>query len=189
MLAPVAVLCVRDRSVYRYLAAECFDRSRDAFTYRGTLPVVAHPPCRHFGRLRQFASAAAREVEVALALHCVRAVREFGGVLEHPATSALWDVAGLPRPGPAVDAFGGWCVRVRQEWFGHRAPKPTWLYVCGVDRRAVPLAREVGGAACDLTMNLSQASREETPWQFARWLVSIAVQARPGGYALRGGRL
>ncbi|MWL55341.1 hypothetical protein GQL84_23735, partial [Escherichia coli] len=60
---------------------ECdvFDIERDARTFAGGMPVVAHPPCRAWGRLRKFAKP--RPDEKALALFAVAQVRAFGGVL------------------------------------------------------------------------------------------------------------
>lgn len=66
------------------------------------------------------------------------AVRQFGGVLEHPVYSHAWSVYDLPRPRP----FGGWTANltdpgftaeVDQAWYGHRANKRTWLYAVGVE--------------------------------------------------------
>lgn len=53
----VAVLFARTNSVYKTLPdVEVYDIERDARTYDGPWPVVAHPPCRAWGRLRTFAS-------------------------------------------------------------------------------------------------------------------------------------
>jgi hypothetical protein len=71
-----------------------------------------------------------RELAAALA-----AVRRWGGVLEHPADSHAWRAFGLPPPLPAGwsrDIAGGWCARVEQGHYGHRARKATWLYAFGV---------------------------------------------------------
>ena len=52
----VAVLFVRSDSVYKQMAdVDCYDIDRDARTWPGGCPVVAHPPCRAWGLLRQFA--------------------------------------------------------------------------------------------------------------------------------------
>lgn len=111
---------------------------RDARTYAGTDPVIAHPPCARWCRLARlnerryghkvgddggcFASALA-------------SVRRCGGVLEHPAYSLAWkvDAFGLPRPSTrggwtAPDAYGGRACHVEQGHYGHRARKATWLY-------------------------------------------------------------
>jgi hypothetical protein len=63
------------------------------------------------------------------------AVRQWGGVLEHPAASWAWKAFGLttpPREGGWIPAdgglFGGWTCCVDQGWYGHRAQKATWLY-------------------------------------------------------------
>ena len=85
----VAVLFARSDSVYKTLpGCDVYDMERDARIYDGPHPVVAHPPCRAWGRLRVFASP--RPDERNLARLAVAMVREFGGVLEHPAGSTLW---------------------------------------------------------------------------------------------------
>lgn len=168
----VAVLFAREDSVYKRLpGVDVFDLARDARTYHGPLPVVAHPPCRAWGRLRHFAKP--RPDEKALALFAVHAVRSWGGVLEHPANSTLWPAAGLPAPG-ALDCFGGFTYPVSQQWFGHRAPKLTWLYVCGVQPRAIPVVPFELGTAAGRIARMGQREREATPEAFARWLVELA---------------
>lgn len=37
-----------------------------------------------------------------LGLWCAEQVRKWGGILEQPAHSRLWEAAGLPRPGSAM---------------------------------------------------------------------------------------
>lgn len=169
---PVAVLYARADSVYKSLGADVWDEARDARLYEGPHPVVAHPPCRGWGRLRHLSTVEAAELE--LGLHAVSAVRAYGGVLEHPHASALWDAAGLPRPGFS-DAWGGYTLLVRQCWWGHPAPKPTWLYVCHVARPYVPpfpatLLLRPGRT----TAGLCAADRERTPVRFAAWLLALA---------------
>ena len=173
----VSVLFARADSVYRGLSFDVWDEARDARRYMGPWPVVAHPPCRGWGRLSHLAKASAEER--ALGLLAARRVRQFGGVLEHPHASKLWAAAGLPVPG-FVDEFGGFTLLVDQGWWGHPAPKPTWLYFCGVDREAVTASawdmvtlRRAAGR----TMKLDRAEREATPEALAQWLVSVAAQA------------
>ena len=67
-------------------------------------------------------------------------VRQYGGVLEHPAASAAWEAFDLYQPwrnAPGgwtrADRQGGWTCMVDQEHYGHRAQKATWLYAAHVD--------------------------------------------------------
>lgn len=117
----VAVLFARADSHYKALPdCDVWDIERDARKWPGGMPVVAHPPCRAWGRLRMFANP--RKGERLLATWAVRQVRTWGGVLEHPVGSLLWPKAGLPAPGQR-DRFGGWTLPIVQQWWGHRAER------------------------------------------------------------------
>lgn len=165
----IAALYVRERSVYHAFPGVLpYPASKDATTYEGPYPVVSHPPCRAWGRYRHKAKPAPGEKE--LGLLAVRQVRQFGGVLEHPAFSTLFAVAGLPSPSGLPDEYGGRTYHVFQGDFGHRALKPTWLYCVGValphvepsqkDREFIPVE------------NMGKAERERTPFAFASFLIS-----------------
>lgn len=132
----VAVLFARGDSHYKTLP-ECdvWDIDRDARRWPGGAPVIAHPPCRAWAGLRHMASPRADEKD--LAIFAVACVRKYGGVLEHPRGSTLWAAAGLPAPAER-DEFGGWTLPIMQQDFGHRAAKPTWLYIVGCGPREVP---------------------------------------------------
>src|SRR5579872_1544871 len=131
----VAVLFAHRKSVYKTLPGlDVFDEDRDARTYAGSWPVVAHPPCRGWGRFRKFAKPAEHELQ--LAIDAVATARRLGGVIEHPAHSRLWQVLGLPI-GRETDDFGGFTIHVDQCWWSHPARKGTFLYVVGLDRRDV----------------------------------------------------
>ena len=184
----VAVLCCTPSSVYKSLAVDCYDVYRDARTYAGWLPVVAHPPCRSWGRLRHMASPF--QGERALALHSVQQVRRCGGVLEHPAGSLLWSdlpefgAYPLPAVGAGVDHFGGFSMSLYQSDFGHPAPKHTWLYVVGYSRpgelckafRAGELCKESPPGGLRKVANQPAARRMDTPPAFANWLCSLALE-------------
>lgn len=172
MKAQIAVLYARSDSCYFDLAQEVFDISRDARTYFGQLPVIAHPPCRSWGRLRHLAKP--RPDEKALALHALEQVRRCGGVLEHPMGSSLWEHSQLPRPGCTPDAFGGYTILIDQGWFGHPAPKPTYLYIVGILRHLLPVLPVQLHRAGGRTLDLSPAEREKTPTNLADWLVRVA---------------
>lgn len=167
----VAVLFARSDSIYFEVpGCDVFDLVRDARTFHGDDVVVAHPPCRAWGRLRHMAKP--RQDERQLGLFAVEVVRRCGGVLEHPAHSTLWPAAGLPSPGTR-DAFGGWTLPIYQGHFGHRAPKATWLYIKGVEPRYVPaipfdLVLPVGRIE-----RMDKREREKTPIALALWLVEL----------------
>ncbi|WP_242663541.1 hypothetical protein [Achromobacter insolitus] len=66
------------------------------------------------------------------------AVRNYGGVIEHPADSHAWAWFGLRRPPKSgrwirADALGGWTCHVEQGHYGHLSRKGTWLYAVGTD--------------------------------------------------------
>jgi len=173
----IAVLCVRGDSVYKNMkGTECYDAHRNAFSFNGDMPVVAHPPCRLWSQLSYFANSPDPEREKELARHCVRMTRKNGGVLEHPAYSKLWSDMDLPRP-DEMDFGQGWCICVNQHDWGHRGRKPTWLYFYGIDRESVILPPVRGGKMV-LHNNMNTREREATPVEFARWLLGIAETAR-----------
>jgi len=171
----VSVLFARSDSCYFDLVADVWDAPRDARSYIGPDPVVAHPPCRGWGRLSHLAKPRVGEKE--LGLFAVDCIRTYGGVLEHPFASKLWAAALLPPVG-TVDAWGGFTLLVDQGWFGHAAPKPTWLYICGVSCSEVPHIPVQLHRAEGRTLRLSPADRERTPPRFARFLVEIAAKCR-----------
>lgn len=184
----VAVLFARSDSVYKTIPGlDVFDLVRDARTYKGDSPVVAHPPCRAWGRLRAFAKP--RSDEKMLACFAIDTIRRVGGVLEHPASSSLFETCGLPRPGSRSDDYGGWSIEVPQKWWGHKAEKNTWLYIVGVAPGDIPDIPLVLGQASHTVglwsgrvrsrarPDLPKAEREATPIAFAHWLVDLAGRA------------
>jgi len=170
----IAVLYARSDSFYKSLpGCDVWDIDRDARLWPGGCPVVAHPPCRAWGRLRSFSKPRADEKQ--LAIHALAMVRIFGGVLEHPAGSTLWSVAGLPRPG-FFDEFGGWTLPVNQVWWGHRAEKRTWLYIVGAGMLDLPqIPFFMGYPSCPVE-RMGKAERERTTPAFSQWLVDLAVR-------------
>jgi len=183
----VTILFARADSIYKRMPdCDVYDAARDARTWPGGSPVVAHPPCRAWGRLRTFAAHVPGEKE--LALWAVDQVRKFGGVLEHPYGSTLWDAAGLPKPGER-DAFGGFTLAMPQYWFGHRAEKATWFYVVGIEPDEVPTIPLKLGEPSHVVQSrkrsgyrphIPKREREQTPPEMAEWLVGLATKcARP----------
>lgn len=184
----VAVLFARSDSVYKTLpGCDVWDAERDARNWPGGAPVVAHPPCRLWAKLRQFAKVADPEAERMLAVQAVQAVQAHGGVLEHPAESTLWANCGLPLPGRAPDRFDGWTAEIRQCDWGHKAEKLTWLYVVGChpdDLPELPPRAEPTGVikpqrGVPRTLKIvTKAEREHTPIALAQWLIETARRTR-----------
>ena len=181
----IAVLFARHDSIYKSLPdCDVWDSERDALRWPGGSPLIAHPPCRSWGRLRHFAKPV--EGERDLALWAVQQVRTYGGVLEHPAASRLWTEAGLPLPGRR-DSSDGWTLGIAQYWFGHRAEKRTWLYIHGCEPAALPTLPFRLGEATHVVQSskrlgyrphISKAEREHTPLALACWLVHVAHLCR-----------
>ncbi len=191
-LVTVAVLFAREDSHYKTLPqCDVYDMARDARTYDGPHPVVAHPPCRAWGRLKHMANP--RPDEKNLARLSVALVREFGGVIEHPARSGLWAAQGLPYPGER-DKCGGWTLPIAQHWWGHNAEKKTWLYIVGCEPSEIPEMPMVLGVAPMVVGNgstnhpqrgdpgwrpeIPRSEREHTPPELAQWLVDLAERCK-----------
>ena len=186
----MAVLFARADSIYKKISGcDVWDARRDARRYRGNDPVIAHPPCRGWGRLKAFAKPAPGEIE--LGEFAVDVVRRNGGVLEHPAGSTLWRAKGMPRPTMGKDEYGGWTILIRQCDFGHPAEKDTWLYLVGVDLETMPRPRVELGIPTRRVEQLGRAAREHTPERLARWLVELArcTDREPGAPADLAARL
>lgn len=188
----VAVLFCRADSIYKSLpATDVWDAERDARRFEGGMSIVAHPPCRAWGQLRHMAKPRPDEKE--LALFAVEKVRQFGGVIEHPAKSTLWPVAGLPEPGQR-DNWGGWTLPIYQSWWGHKADKATRLYIVGCEPNEIPDMPLLLGDATHVVGNggrrkggarvrkgdrgwkpeITKAEREHTPEALAQWLCELA---------------
>lgn len=196
----VAALFVQSDGVYAAMPdVDAWPEERDARTYAGPLPVVAHPPCQRWGRLGAanykrwggehnrpgndggcFASALA-------------SVRKWGGVLEHPAMSHAWSTFGLTNPHagqwwPSRDGIGMVC-EVWQSAYGHKAQKRTWLYCVGLNPHVigpnwdrprgthqVGFQDQRGKSANKPTLTKREANA--TPLPFARWLVELAAASQ-----------
>lgn len=189
----IAALFVATGGVYFGLDdVDPWDVTRDARTYAGPWPVVAHPPCQlwvNFAALNFkrwggehnrpgndggcFASALA-------------SVRKWGGVLEHPASSHAWVEHGLLRPvhkGWNRSLDGTWTCEVWQSAYGHKARKRTWVLYSGpIAPRNLAWERPAGthqvGWFDRIKPTLSKREASSTPTAFRDLLLSIAGTAR-----------
>lgn len=91
----------------------------------------------------------------------------------------------LPK-GKQVDEFGGFTLSIDQSWFGHRARKRTWLYVCGIKPAEIPamplkfdaithVVSSVKKGHRAYKPSITHAEREHTPLELAKWLVELAA--------------
>ena len=200
----IAVLfCCRD-SIYKSLPGTvCYDVDRDALSFAGGCAVVAHPPCRTWGCLKAFATAAPRN-EHALGPWAIGMVRRSGGVVEHPKGSTLFRECECALPGGFPDEYGGITVEVDQFHWGHKARKRTLLYIVGcpkdnlppmphregnpthvIDRPGSARKAERPNSAGKLPW-VSHREREATPEAFANWLLEVARRTRVADAPLFG---
>lgn len=202
----VAALYVETHGIYAGLpGVDPWDIARDARTYAGPWPVVAHPPCERWGRFWHGSPRKPHQFALGNDGGCfaaaLAAVRRWGGVLEHPADSHAWAAFGLKAPERAggwvaADFSGGWTCYVEQGFYGHSARKPTWLYAHGVElpslrwgqgeqrlhpglveRYGYEYARRKGVVSC-IGGKDKKAKRNATPPEFRDLLLSVARTAQ-----------
>jgi hypothetical protein len=202
----IVALFVEKEGVYKIEGIDLWDRERDARLYSGPWRVIAHPPCERWGcywsggpsvKVRKTMGDDQGCFEFAL-----KAVRKYGGVLEHPEGSHAFKKFGLPIPNfhggwSAKDSHGGASCCVSQAHYGHRARKMTWLYAVGV-----PLPELIWGPGkgerLDEGFHSAQERKEKraqgqkpiprlsvkenlwTPIPFRDVLINIATGSKPG---------
>jgi len=151
MKTQIAALFVEAGGCYFGLdGVDPWDETRDARLYRGPHPVVAHPPCQRWGRFWHGSTRRPHQFKLGEDGGCfaaaLTAVRNWGGVLEHPADSHAWAAFGLNEPTRGsgwivADFEGGWTCYVEQGHYGHLSRKPTWLYAAHVDLPSLPWSK------------------------------------------------
>jgi len=174
LVRPIAALCVSRNSPYKRMeGVDAYDMDRDATTFDGGKPVVAHPPCRAWSRHCAH-QAKPLPGEKDLGLFCAEALRTCGGVLEHPAGSRLFDAAGLPKPGERDGST--WTIEVWQAWWGYPMKKATWLCFHGVlqDSINLPFRLHPRGGDRRREQLMSKTERSATVPAMAEWLVAAA---------------
>lgn len=206
MTGMVAALFVETNGCYFGLdGVDPWDEARDARKYAGPHSVVAHPPCQRWGRFATGSTRKPGQYRIGEDQGCfaaaLTAVRNYGGVLEHPKDSLAWDYFGLMRPRGAgwqrADNYGGWTCCVEQGHYGHFSRKPTWLYAAhvelpsltwgraeqrlpayAVERYGYEKARRIGVMAAVGGKDKTKI-RNATPEPFRALLLSMARTAHP----------
>jgi hypothetical protein len=110
----ISALFLQKGSIYHTLErCDCWTREMNALTYSGPHPVICHPPCGPWGKYVHNCCWGTVGGIIAMEMvHC------FGGVVEQPLGSRLFDLYG---------EFGV-VEKVNQGDYGHLAKKPTELY-------------------------------------------------------------
>jgi hypothetical protein len=172
-----------------------WDEARDARLYAGPHRVVAHPPCSRWCRLAGLVEARwghKRGDDGGCFAAALASVRQWGGVLEHPAYSDAWAAHELLAPPPGggwvnADSVGGWTCHIEQGRYGHAAKKATWLYAVATelpsllwgsipDRESKALVSWCGNrvASGESRPRLSKRAASATPPAFRDVLLTLA---------------
>jgi hypothetical protein len=191
----IAALYVEKNGCYYGLPnVDPWDIERDARRYQGPFPVVAHPPCERWGRFSEGSPMLKNKAtgdDNGCFSAALASLRQFGGVLEHPAHSKAWAAFGIPSP-PRVGWLqcgeNEWTCEVEQGHYGHKARKKTWLLVVGpkppeliwgssgqrlpenlLAKRGYESARRRG-----IISSMGSKQRQRTPIEFRDLLLLIA---------------
>lgn len=114
----VVALFVDPRGPYPRLVVDWYDEARDARTYAGPHPVVAHPPCGPWGPMRHLSAQGGKD----LGPHAIDCARKYGGVVEQPIDSRLFSACGVSETA---------LIRVEQVSSGAPLPKTDLALLFG----------------------------------------------------------
>ena len=168
----IAILCASEKSNYFKLEGlDIYTASRSAYSFNSDYPVIAHPPCAQWSRLRKFATQ--NEHQKQLGIFCVQKIFANGGILEQPCGSTLFAAAGV-RPN----------LSIHQTWFGLPVRKRTYLWFYKIKPLAVPLCFD---APVRKFNNLTTQQRSETTLQLCNWLTECIYTSMP--WVIQPGRL
>lgn len=194
-LIEIAALFVETDGVYFNLPGVIpWDQRKDARSYAGPHPVVAHPPCQlwvNFAGLnyKRYGGAHNRPGnDGGCFAAALQAVRAHGGVLEHPYNSYAWHTFRLTPPivsGWIRQSDTEWVCEVWQSAYGHLARKRTWLFYASPDGIApaemiwtrIPGKAQVGWFD-RLKPVLSKKAASSTPHAFRDALLGLALMSR-----------
>lgn len=188
-------LFVQSNGVYFVDGVDCWDEKRDARNYKGSLPVVAHPPCQLWGNMAfvNYSRWGGEHNKPFNDLGCfesaLRNVNQYGGVLKHPAKTRAFDFYDIQKPNKNgwLNCGKYWVCEVWQSAYGHRANKATWLYYVGnkppfeLNWERIKGTHQIGfqdqrGKARNKP-TLSKKEANSTPIKFRDELLKLAVNA------------
>jgi len=162
----IAVLCAAKKSIYKTIEnLEVYDEKRNARSYTGTFPVIAHPPCRGYSAFTRH-WAKPRPGEKDLAFFCTERMLLNGGVLEHPAHSRY------VRNFKMDKRFR--IATIHQSWWGYPTTKKTWLLMpAHYKLPEIPFSLKMQGKEKQIFENMSHFDRHRTTLEFATWLIKL----------------
>ncbi len=204
----IAALYVDPSGIYANLPdVEVWDEVRDARLYDGPYPVVAHPPCARWSTLAYLVQAV-HGYKVGDDEGCfeaaLTAVRNWGGVLEHPAKTLAWREYGLARPRRGYWRRSllddGYVTEISQAAYGLDVRKRTWLYYVGAEPPAlnwsepetVKIVSDLGPGGSrkrgeDWEPGVQYAEASATPLSFRDVLLDLARSSVRNELAAVGG--
>lgn len=175
----VSILYVQKKSNYdSFKELDLWKEERNALLYSGDNVIIAHPPCRGFGRLRSFSNNPG--CELFMGFSSIAKVRRFGGIVEHPISSTLWQkmkVGSLKSP----DQYGGYLIKVHLSDFGFKAKKPSGLYIVGLPYKLLPaqplsldaITHSVCTSKKSAKKELDVLVRSRTPLALINWMLEV----------------
>ena len=175
----IPVLFTQEKSNYDKIKLfDCYDIKRNALSFNGRVPLIAHPPCRKFSKLRGLSTAPLSEKK--LAFFALSKVRQFGGILEHPRSSTLWINGNFNLDG-SIDTYGGFLRSVDLSWFGFPARKATMLYFCGIRPDQMPafpfslnaITHIISSTARSNKKEISKKMRSATPLRMVEYFIEV----------------
>lgn len=149
----VSVLCVAENSNYFQYDLDLWTKQRNAYNFNSNNPIIAHPPCAQWSRLKGLANY--NELEKQLGSFCYEKIISNGGILEHPLESSLWKYLNIK---PTVNC--------QLNWFGFPAVKKTGLFIYGYEPLPPPFNLDAIQCAIGGSKNykeLPKKMRDKTP--------------------------
>lgn len=164
----IAILCAATNSNYFNISIpglelDIYDVNKCAYSFKFDCPVIAHPPCAQWSRLRNFSHY--KPFEKYLAPFCKYAVDKCGGIMEHPSGSYY-----MRNFVPRLSTYS-----INQSWFGYPGQKKTLLYFNRYKPIQHPLSFNL--PPVNNISSLSSNLRSLTSVSFNTWLINCILTA------------